>query len=70
VTLIALNAAILIAAYRSTRAADPRRAFCGTWMFCFWAGQVVQMFSVDLLTFWRILPVYFFVLAVATQTDS
>jgi hypothetical protein len=26
---------------------------------------VVQMFSGDLLTYWRVLPVYFFVLALA-----
>jgi hypothetical protein len=65
--LLALNAAILVSAHRSMRAGDPRRAFCGTWMFCFWTGQIVQMLSVDLLTFWRILPVYFFVLALAAR---
>jgi O-antigen ligase len=68
--LIALNAAIPMAAYRAARDTDPQRAFCGTWMFCFWAGQIVQMFSADLLTFWRILPVYLFVLALATRADS
>ena len=36
-------------------------------MLCFWAGQCVQMFSADLLTYWRILPVYFFVLALAAR---
>jgi O-antigen ligase len=70
IALLALSAAILTTAYRAARAADPVRAFCGTWMFCFWAGQMVQMFSVDLLTFWRVLPVYFFVLAVAARTES
>lgn len=63
--LIALNAAILVAARRASRSPDFVRSFCGTWMFCFWAGQVVQMFSADLLTYWRVLPVYLFVLALA-----
>ena len=58
-----LNAAILARAYRAARASDDLRSFCGVWMLCFWSGQVVQMFSADLLTYWRILPVYFFVLA-------
>lgn len=63
--LVALNIAILVTARRASRAADYLRSFCGTWMFCFWAGQVVQMFSADLLTYWRVLPVYLFVLALA-----
>jgi len=62
-----LNVAILRAAARASRAADPRTSFCGTWMLCFWAGQVVQMFSGDLLTYWRVLPVYFWVLALAVR---
>ena len=56
----------------SRRAIDPRSAqsFCGAWMLCFWAGQSVQMFSADLLTYWRILPVYFFVLALAARQEA
>jgi O-antigen ligase len=61
--LIALNVAILIRSYRAARSGDELRSFCGTWMLCFWAGQTVQMFSADLLTYWRVLPAYFFVLA-------
>jgi O-antigen ligase len=63
--LVALNAAILMRAYRAARSTDDLRSFCGAWMLCFWSGQVAQMFSADLLTYWRILPVYFFVLALA-----
>ena len=63
--VFALNAAILVHAYRAARSQDDLRSFCGTWMLCFWAGQAVQMFSADLLTYWRVLPVYFFVLALA-----
>jgi hypothetical protein len=66
--VIAMNLAILAAAHRASKSAG-RRSFFGTWMFCFWAGQVVQMFSVDLLTYWRVLPLYFCVLALATQKE-
>jgi O-antigen ligase len=61
--VIALNIAILRRSYRAARSGDELRSFCGTWMLCFWAGQTVQMFSADLLTYWRVLPAYFFVLA-------
>ena len=43
------------------------RSFFGAWMLCFWSGQVVQMASSDLLTYWRVLPVYFWVLALAAR---
>jgi O-antigen ligase len=65
--VIALNIAILTCAYRAARSSDAVRSFTGAWMFCFWAGQTVQMLSADLLTYWRVLPVYFFVLALAAQ---
>ena len=68
--VLALNAAILACAYRAARSTDPLRSFCGTWMLCFWAGQALQMFSGDLLTYWRVLPVYFFVLALAAREDT
>ncbi|MBV8732066.1 MAG: O-antigen ligase family protein [Acidobacteriia bacterium] len=65
--LVWFNAAVLRASAAASRAADPRRAFCGTWMLCFWSGQIVQMLSGDLLTYWRVLPVYLFVLALAVR---
>jgi O-antigen ligase len=68
VAVLALNAAIVIYAYRAARSSDSLRSFCGAWMLCFWSGQVVQMFSVDLLTYWRVLPVYLFVLALAARS--
>jgi O-antigen ligase len=67
--VIALNIAVLVYAYRAARSASPVRSFCGTWMVCFWAGQIVQMFSADLLTYWRVLPVYLFVLALAVREE-
>ena len=65
--LVWLNLAILRAAGRAARSPDSRRSFFGAWMLCFWAGQSVQMLSGDLLTYWRVLPVYFFVLALALR---
>jgi O-antigen ligase len=65
--LLFLNTAILRAAGRAARSVDSRASFCGTWMLCFWAGQTVQMFSGDLLTYWRVLPVYLWVLALAVR---
>jgi O-antigen ligase len=59
--LLALNATVLAATYRAAR----RGSFFGLWMFCFWTGEVFQMFAGDVLTFWRVLPVYFWVLAQA-----
>jgi O-antigen ligase len=68
--VLALNIAILIYAYRAARSPHSVRSFTGAWMFCFWAGQCVQMFSADLLTYWRVLPVYFFVLALAARRPA
>jgi len=59
--------AILRSAARAAQAADPTRAFLGAWILCFWSGQMVQMFSGDLLTYWRVLPLYFWVLALAVR---
>lgn len=61
--LIALNAAILITCRRAMR----KGSFYGKWLFCFWIGEVVQMLTGDILTYWRVLPVYFWVLAQATK---
>lgn len=65
--VIALNIVILVSAYHAARSPSSVASFCGTWMLCFWSGQAVQMLSADLLTYWRVLPVYFFVLALAAQ---
>ncbi|MFY9724674.1 MAG: O-antigen ligase family protein [Bryobacteraceae bacterium] len=66
--LVWLNVAILRAARRAALAPDARRSFFGAWILCFWSGQVVQMASGDLLTYWRVLPVYFWVLALAVRS--
>ena len=62
-----LNTAILRASARAARSTHARTSFFGAWMLCFWTGQMVQMFSGDLLTYWRVLPLYFWVLALAVR---
>jgi O-antigen ligase len=58
--ILLLNLAILRIAFRSA-------SFYGQWIGCFWIGQMFQMLSGDLLTYWRVLPVYFWVLALAAR---
>jgi O-antigen ligase len=65
--LLLFHAAILRMAWQAARSSDSQAAFHGTWMFCFWCGETVQMLSGDLLTYWRVLPVYFWVLAMAVR---
>jgi len=65
--LVIWNVSVVRASYQAAGSEDPRRSFCGTWMLCFWSGQIVQMFSADLLTYWRVLPVYMCVLALAVR---
>jgi O-antigen ligase/polysaccharide polymerase Wzy-like membrane protein len=67
---LAFNAAVLRASWRAARSVDSRTAFFGAWMFCFWAGEMVQMLSGDLFTYWRVLPVYFWVLGLAVRAES
>ena len=62
-----LNAAILKTAWRAAHSPRGHAAFFGTWIFCFWTGQMVQMLSGDLITYWRVLPVYFWVLGAAAR---
>jgi O-antigen ligase len=64
--LLLLNAVILRTSWRALRAGS----FFGKWMFCFWMGQIVQMFSADILTYWRVLPIYFWVLAQVVKARS
>jgi O-antigen ligase len=67
---LAFNTAILRATWRAARSTDSRTAFFGAWIFCFWMGEIVQMLSGDLFTYWRVLPVYFFVLGLAVRSES
>jgi O-antigen ligase len=64
---LALNVYILKAALRAARDSNRRAVFFGEWIFCFWIGEMVQMLSGDLITYWRVLPVYFWVLGTAIR---
>ena len=64
---LAMNAAILRSALRAARSANARASFFGAWILCFWTGEMVQMLSGDLITYWRVLPLYFWVLAMAVR---
>ncbi len=65
--MLALSAAILRECRRAAASADPQVSFFGVWMFCFWCGEMVQMLSGDILTYWRVLPLYFWALAAARE---
>jgi O-antigen ligase len=65
--LLWLNLTILRVGRAAALHSNPRAAFFGAWIFCFWLGQCVQMLSADLLTYWRVMPVYFLVLAWAVR---
>jgi O-antigen ligase len=65
--LVAVHIAVLSMAWRARASIDPLASLCGTWVFCFWIGEMVQMFSGDLLTYWRVIPLYFWVLALGVR---
>ncbi|MCC6369017.1 MAG: O-antigen ligase family protein [Bryobacterales bacterium] len=68
---LAMNYQIVRKAYRiATRSLQPDAAFFGTWICCFWVGELAQMLSGDLFTYWRVLPIYFWTLAMAVRLDS
>jgi len=64
--LLSVNLGILRASARAARGGS----FFGRWMLCFWVGEVFQMLTGDVLTFWRILPVYFWVLAQTVREQA
>jgi hypothetical protein len=67
---IALNIFILRAGIRAVRSPNPKAKFLGRWITCFWVGELVQMFSGDLITYWRVLPIYFWILAAAIRETN
>ena len=67
---LALNFEMLRSSLRAARSSAALPAFFGTWFFCFWIGELLQMFSGDLITYWRVLPLFFWVLAVALRESD
>jgi O-antigen ligase len=69
--LLGVSAAVLLQSYREARyASSDLRRFCGAWIFSFWCGEMAQMLSGDILTYWRILPAFFAVLAIGSRDDD
>lgn len=66
-TFLILLGLILRASLRAAKSPGLQASLLGKWMFCFWCGQTAQMFSGDLLTYWRVLPVYFWALGAAIR---
>jgi O-antigen ligase len=59
--LLLLHFAVLRLAWKA------RGNLYGLWIFSFWCGEAVQMLSGDLFTYWRVLPLYFWTLAMAVR---
>jgi len=59
--------ALLACGYGLSRHSDAGIAGLGSFLFAFWCGQMVQMLSGDILTYWRVTPVYFAILGVALR---
>ncbi len=68
--LLLFNFAVLRAALRASRDPDPRRSFFGCCLFAFWIGEMLQMFSGDVLTYWRVVPVYMWALGRAVRVPA
>ena len=66
-SFLLLNGLILRTGWRALRSNTLEATFLGEWIFCFWCGQMVQMLSGDLITYWRVLPLYFWTLGAAAR---
>ncbi len=68
--LLLLSGALLVHAYRLSRHDEPAVSALGCFLFAFWCGQMAQMLSGDLLTYWRVTPVYFAILGAGLRRSS
>lgn len=58
---------VLAYSWRLARHEDAVVAALGSFLFAFWCGEMLQMLSVDALTYWRVTPVYFALLGLAIR---
>jgi O-antigen ligase len=65
--LLVFCGAVLVTTLRMARRADYAVAGLGRFLFAFWIGEMVQMLSGDILTFWRVTPVYLALLGLALR---
>jgi O-antigen ligase len=73
--LLLVLAAVLRACYRAARVpSNSRHSRClrlvGLWMFSSWCGLATQMWSADVLTYWRVLPLLFVPVAMVVRDTS
>jgi len=66
--LLLLSAAILARTRRMALDSNDGLAGLGRFLFCFWLGEMAQMLSGDILTFWRVTPVYLAILGLALRS--
>jgi O-antigen ligase len=65
--MLGFLAVLVWRSFQAARSADRTVSFLGAWTFCFWTGMLVHMLSVDALTYWRVLPIYFAVAGLAAR---
>ncbi len=68
--MLALCGFVLQKSYAWSRAPDPTLSTLGLFLFPAWCGEMVQMLSGDILTYWRVVPVFFVVLGLAARRQS
>jgi O-antigen ligase len=64
---LAFSFEIFRTTFRAAREQTSLGGLLATFFFCFWVGESVQMLSGDLITYWRVLPIYFWVLGTALR---
>lgn len=65
-----LNRAVFNTTRRASRQPDSVRAIGAAFMFAFWCGEMVQMVTGDLFTYWRNMVVFFAVLALVQEVPE
>ena len=65
-----LNQAVFSSTYRASRQRNSVRAIGAAFMFAFWCGEMVQMVTGDLFTYWRNMVVFFGVLALVQEVPE
>jgi len=65
-----LNQAVFRSMYRASQRRGSVRAVCAAFMFAFWCGEMVQMVTGDLFTYWRNLVLFFAALALVQEVPE
>lgn len=65
-----LNQAVFSSTYKASQRGHSLRAVCAAFMFAFWCGEMVQMLTGDLFTYWRNMIVFFAALALVQGTEG